>query len=304
MDHRSGPLPKSKPNGAWKPMNRYGDIGGDCHHDECGCTIYIKATGFYRTKCEMCLHHDIEHKQISSEDLGHYQIKAAKIRKTLSKDIFKETLSTFNAPSIDPIELNLIIGYVKQYIFNTSITRSILIPIEMYQIIAMFYGGYDNFDRNNLARCHIINGNLVQQYLGFCTLNTVIFRKAVRTGRHCWKFRVYGDASGIDIGIWKVNSGDPPINKWFVKNKNGYCFRVRTRDKWYGNDWTGYGKSASDNDVVTMYFDADDLTLSFSVKDEYCGIAFIVERSVYKAAICTYTPGASIEFIEYNAYIY
>ena len=209
--------------------------------------------------------------------------------------------------SLKSDSLKIIIGYVKEYVFRDFDMNSVLIPIEIYQLICTFYGNYDNFDRNNLGRYHILNHNLLQQNGGLATLgtlNTTLFRQEIENGRHCWTFRIVaiGRVSGIDIGIWKMHSGTPPTDKWFVKNQNGYCFRVRTRDKWHGNSCSSYGTYANHNDIVAMYFDADDLILKYSVRNLDCGIAFTVEKTVYKAAVCTYGPGAAIEFITYSEY--
>ena len=220
-------------------------------------------------------------------------------------------------PANHPFKSNsvyIVIGYFELYIFNASKSNmdSYLIPIELYQLISFFYGRYDTFDLHNLGQYHRLKDNVLQQCGGFGSLSTSLFRQEIRNGRHCWQFRTLNDHCNIDIGIWKVNAGNIPMNKWFVKNKNGYCYRVGIADKWYGDEWAKYGKQLAENDIVTMYFDADNLILKYSIKfqkysteeiiDMDCGIAYNVEDTVYKAAVCTYSPGASIEFIKYDTY--
>ena len=91
-------------------------------------------------------------------------------------------------------------------------------------------------------------------------------------------------------------------NKSFVEDRTGYCYNVGYGQKYDGNIFENYGIECKKHDIVSMYFDADNCVLRFSVNDEDQGIAYYVENKRYRAAVGTAHPGESVEFIHYKQY--
>ncbi len=128
---------------------------------------------------------------------------------------------------------------------------------------------------------------------------------AVQQGIHTWKFKaVKITCSWTLIGIWKTNSGTPPINSYFTNvNNNGYAYVINSQHKTnpskQGYCGPKYGVICKDGDVIEMTLDFNTLCLSYRVNGSDYGKAFDVDNTTYKAAITLFSKGDSISLISY-----
>eukprot|EP01084_Bolivina_argentea_P020381 37888_1 len=193
----------------------------------------------------------------------------------------------------------LTFGFIRQIIDNSSNLNLFIVPIDIYDLIYGYFGKMDYIDLNNIGKNHTLNKNIIT-HNGIFTWNSSLFVQKIKSGKHSWSFKLIKYGTYIDIGIWKLRSGNEPTYKSFADNNNGYCYNIGDGQKYDGYKFENYGVKCKDNDIICMHFDANLLILKYSVNNVDQGIAYYVENTKYKAAIGTGHNGESVEFINYT----
>ena len=66
---------------------------------------------------------------------------------------------------------------------------------------------------------------------------------------------------------------------------------IEHRGRMYGDDW-------NENDILEIYLDLDDLTLSFAQNGKDCGVAFEnIDKCQYRVAVWMYGGDTGLEYI-------
>eukprot|EP01084_Bolivina_argentea_P062249 113823_1 len=84
------------------------------------------------------------------------------------------------------------------------------------------------------------------------------FTKIVSNGHHHWRIKIKSQSvyGCILFGIWKTKSGNPPTDKWFTLNHNGYAYMINVGcTASQADDYDGdeeYGIKCKVNDIIEM----------------------------------------------------
>ena len=155
----------------------------------------------------------------------------------------------------------------------------------------------------------LLNDNEVQHCAPYNTANSAFLKNTISEGIFHWKFKIKKITSSyMDIGIWKINSGEQKlaINTFFTRDKNsGYAFCVGfgtlvnpDDPNLNPGDLQKYGKICQNGDIVEMILNLDDLTLKYIINDTDYGVAYNIEKTSYKAAIYMYGRGSCIQLLQ------
>eukprot|EP01084_Bolivina_argentea_P012167 22799_1 len=116
-----------------------------------------------------------------------------------------------------------------------------------------------------IGKYHTLNANIIT-HTGYDEENsTSFFTKIVSNGHHHWRIKMKNKKYGywILFGIWKTKSGNPPTDKWFTLNHNGYAYGINygctaSQTEEYGYD-KHYGVSCGVNDIIEMHLNMNEL---------------------------------------------
>eukprot|EP01084_Bolivina_argentea_P012166 22798_1 len=116
-----------------------------------------------------------------------------------------------------------------------------------------------------IGKYHTLNANIIT-HTGYDEENsTSFFTKIVSNGHHHWRIKIKnksGNGGMILFGIRKTKSGNPPTDKWFTLNHNGYAYGINEGETAsqteVGSD-KEYGVSCKVNDIIEMHLNMNEL---------------------------------------------
>ena len=167
------------------------------------------------------------------------------------------------------------------------------IPELINKICLIFYYDNDEWDKKYISSgMKLVNKNcLVQTQINY---KSSFGKRIIKSGKKNWKFRIEKcqyESWGILIGIWKIESEkEPPTETYFTHRGDNaaYAFNVdyaklvNKRGSGHGRD---YGIKCKDGDIIDMYLDMNNLTLSFAINNKHYGKAFDIEDTPYRLAV-------------------
>ena len=216
----------------------------------------------------------------------------------------------YNQNRDEKVDKLLVFGYIKtiQLLLNEKAINDkkifYVIPQSIIDLCFNFYHILEEYD----TEFEFSGDDLTySDDLSIVTTNascSIFFKRIFNSGQHHWKFKLLeAPTFRVEIGIWKINSGEPKRD-WFTSTTQaGYSFSPK-----YGqlnnmesptSFGDNYGERCNEKDIIDMYVDMNKLELSYSINGKYYGKAWDIERTKYRAAVCIGTRD-KIEFILYD----
>eukprot|EP01084_Bolivina_argentea_P069777 126890_1 len=180
---------------------------------------------------------------------------------------------------------------------------NIVIPIGIQHIIISYYSVVDVWNDKlispGLEFIDDTNRTIIKHATsdGWCTaFGTVKTKKSFE-----WKIKIKhmkDSVYAIFIGLVDAQNEETVTNIDYIGGASvGYAYNSYGY-KYHENDAVKYGKRFTTNDVIGVYFDAEQWTLSFAKNHEKYGVAFTLPKSKeYKLGITTYYQNDEIQLL-------
>ena len=219
----------------------------------------------------------------------------------------------------------LITGYVRLHAVS-------IVPYEIVQICILYFMLIEGWDVKNKGKFMEISGQNKQ--ICECTnpeknaghnYNSILGTVQVNSGKHHWKFKITKldkmDAWWrITIGVIKINEVDDKqlddiLNNTLVKHSKAYGAVINFNNNaafktgppkepvpYKDSEQSNYGKCCRKvGDVIDMYLDLDNLTLSYTIKGVNYGNAYNdIDKAEYKMIMTLSRIGTAVELVSYQ----
>ena len=119
----------------------------------------------------------------------------------------------------------------------------------------------------------------------------------VKTTYGCFILGIFDICGDVEGGI-TTNIGEKPKNTY--RWRTAWC-ALNKYNK--ANEWTdksSYSEWVYEGDIICIFLDFINLSLSYIINGKDYGIAFKIKKSKYRLAISSYYKNDSIELLEYS----
>lgn len=202
--------------------------------------------------------------------------------------------------------IDVVFGYIRRDYENIP-------PLVQYTCLA-FYRSSDQWDRGCIGVDYTLSEDnmTITHAEKLHSYSSAFCQQVVDKGKYEWRFLIKERAEpskhwSILIGIWKTmingRKQAPQINSYFTAygtGDNGGAYAYVTDNACIVNKTGGgygskYGIMCKTGDIVQMFLDLDELTLSYSVNGIDQGVAYKIQPGSYRAALNTQYKGTIVE---------
>eukprot|EP01084_Bolivina_argentea_P147055 257347_1 len=224
---------------------------------------------------------------------------------------------------VDQRSKDTVNGFIREF-------QSILpnnIPPLINHICLVFYAPRDIWDNQHISKkMQLIDESCITKISDDWDFCSAFGKNIIESGQFHWKFRIekvqaVGLGWYIVLGIWKIKSENkPPVHTYFTHNgdKGAYAFvtdsarlvsrcggtyrkiqpiDINNRTDIYENRTIEYGIQCKTGDIIDMYLDLNELSLSFAINNHDYGTAFEIENTAYRMAVNMQQKGDSLRIL-------
>eukprot|EP01084_Bolivina_argentea_P070705 128570_1 len=208
----------------------------------------------------------------------------------------------------------LVYGYIRK--MENILFHDMNIPKNIATIVLLFSAFNDEWDSNCIGKRMKIDPKTnilkIVAKASVCSYQSAYLKTICEPPyKYFWRFQIIKDDGinrywNMNIGIWKINVGKPHTNSYFTAtDHNGYAFIASdgiltdaTAESRRSSGYKHYGFKCKTDDVIDMDLDLNTCILSYKINDKDFGVAYIVEKTKYRAAVTIDGVGNAIQLLD------